>query len=218
MRRVLALSLLGGALLALGAPAAAVAATVNVVDYDYTPREARVGPGESVNWRFVGAQDHTVTSDPGQAESFSSGAPRTGAPDLVHQFNTFGRFTYYCTLHPDMRGSVLVAPPDVTAPRLTRLRARPSRFCVPGRGCRRPGTRLRFRLSEAATVRGSIATVRRPNRRLRRLRARLRAGDRSIRVRGRGLRPGLYVVRLQAVDDAGNRSATKRVRMRVKLP
>ena len=218
MRRALAMSLLAGLLVALAVPAAAVPATVDIVDFDYAPREARIVPGESVTWRFRGAQDHTVTSDAGQAEAFASGAPRIGGADFVHRFDHLGRFTYFCIVHPDMRGSVLVAPPDLTAPRLTGLRARPGRFCVPGRGCRRPGTRLRFRLSETATVRGSIATVRRPGRRLRRIRARLGAGERSIRVRGRGLRPGRYLARLQAVDDAGNRSATKTVRMRVKLP
>ena len=89
---------------------------------------------------------------------------------------------------------------------------------MPGSGCRRAGTRFRFRLSELSRVRGSIATLRRPGRRLRRFSARLRAGDRSIRFRGRGLTPGRYIARLQATDGAGNRSAVKRVRFRVKLP
>lgn len=218
MRRALAISVITAALLAVGAPAGAVSRSVDVVDFDYKPREVRVAPGETVTWRFTGGSDHTVTSDPGQAESFNSGAPRSGGPNLVHQFTKLGRFTYTCTVHPEMTGAVKVAPPDFTAPSLTHLSARPSRFCVPGRGCRHPGTRLRFRLSESATVRGSIATVRHPGRRLRRLRAELGAGKRSIRLRGRGLDPGRYVVRLQAIDDSGNRSATKTVRIRIKSP
>ena len=219
VRFPLALSLLAACLLALAVPAVAMPATVDVIDNDYTPRELRVVPGEIVVWRFGTAfQDHTVTSDPGQAESFNSGAPQIKGPDFSHRFTALGRFVYRCTVHPDMSGAVTVAPPDTTAPALTRLRASPSRFCVPGRGCRRAGTRFRFRLSEASRVRGSIATVRRPGRRLRRLSVRLRSGDRSIRFRGRGLRPGRYIARLQATDGAGNRSAVKRVRFRVKLP
>ncbi len=219
MRRSLALSLAAACLLALAAPAVALPATVNVLDNDYGPRDVRVVPGETVTWNFTTAfQDHTVTSDPGQAESFNSGQPQTGGSPYSHTFNALGRFVYRCTVHPDMAGAVTVAPPDTTAPALTRLRASPSRFCVPGRGCRRAGTRFRFRLSEASRVRGSIATVRRPGRRLRRLSVRLRSGDRSIRFRGRGLRPGRYIARLQATDGAGNRGAVKRVRFRVKLP
>ena len=219
MRRLLALSLPAGCLLALAVPGVALSATVNVLDNDYSPRELRVVPGETVTWNFTTAfQDHTVTSDPGQAESFASGAPQIQGPPYSHTFNTLGRFVYRCTVHPDMSGAVTVAPPDLTAPSLTRLRASPSRFCVPGRRCRRAGTRFRMRLSEASRVRGSIATVRRPGRRLRRISVRLRAGDRSIRFRGRGLKPGRYLVRLQATHDAGNKSAVKRARFRVKRP
>jgi plastocyanin len=219
VRRPLALSLLAGCLLAaLAAPAAALSATADVRDNEYLPRELRVVPGETVTWLFKGLQDHTVTSDPGQGESFASGQPQTGGAPFSHKFNALGRFVYRCTVHPDMTGAVTVAPPDLTPPALTRLSAGPSRFCVPGRGCRHPGTRFRFRLSEASRVRGSIATARRPGHRLRRLSASLRAGSRSIRFRGRGLRPGRYVARLQATDGAGNRSPVKRVRFRVQRP
>jgi plastocyanin len=218
VRRALAIAITSGVMLVVGAPAGAVSRSVDVADIEYKPHEVRIAPGETVTWHFRGALDHTVTSDPGQAETFSSGGPRSGGPDFVHQFTKLGRYTYTCTVHPEMTGAVRVAPPDFTAPSLTRLSARPSRFCVPGRGCRHPGTRLRFRLSEGATVRGSIATVRHPGRRLRRLRAQLGAGRRSIRLRGRGLHAGRYLVRLQATDDSGNRSAVKTVRMRIKSP
>ena len=60
MRRPFALSLLAGCLVALAAPAAALPATVDIIDNDYTPRELRVGPGETVVWRFKDLQDHTV--------------------------------------------------------------------------------------------------------------------------------------------------------------
>ena len=206
------------ALLAVSAPASATPASVDIVDYAFLAPDVRIAPGETVTWHFQGMDQHNVMSDAGQADSFLSGPPRAGGPDFVRRFDKLGRFTYTCQLHPEMIGSVRVAVPDTTPPRLTRLSANPGRFCVPGGGCRRPGTRLRFRLSERSTVRGSIATVRRPGRRLRRLRARLGAGRQSLRIRGRGLRPGRYLVRLQAFDGAGNRSATKTVRIRVKSP
>ena len=194
-------------------------ATVDVVDNDFTPRELRVVPGETVTWLFKGLQDHTVTSDPGQAESLQLGPAKSGRARASRTRSTrWGASSTAARSTPTMNGAVVVAPPDLTAPSLTRLSASPARFCVPGRRCRHAGTRFRFRLSEASRVRGSIATVRRPGRRLRRLSARLGAGTRSIRFRGRGLSPGRYLVRLQATDDGGQPSPVKRVRFRVKRP
>ena len=66
--------------------------------------------------------------------------------------------------------------------------------------------RLRFRLSEPATVRVAI-------RRRRALTRTGRAGLNRLRVR---LRPGAYRARLTAVDAAGNRSAAKTIRFRVR--
>lgn len=218
MRSALVMSMTVGVLLAVAAPASATPASVNIDDYAFLAPDVRIAPGEAVTWHFRGQDQHNVKSDPGQAETFLSGLPRAGGPDFVRRFDKVGRFTYTCELHPEMIGSVQVAVPDTTAPSLIRLSASPSRFCVPGRGCRHPGTRLRFRLSERSTVRGSIATVRRPGRRLRRLKWRLGAGRQSLRIRGRGLRPGRYLVRVQAFDGAGNRSITKTVRMRIKKP
>ena len=147
-------------------------------------------------------------SDPGQAESFRSGDPRVTGPDYVRRFDKLGRFTYFCEVHLTMIGSVRVAVPDTLAPSPA----------ASASGMRHPGTRLHFRLSEKSRVRGSIATVRRPAGRLRRFSSRLRAGERSIRLGVRGLRAGRYVVRLQAIDEAGNRSSTKTRGMRIRSP
>jgi secreted trypsin-like serine protease len=105
-------------------------------------------------------------------------------------------------------------PPDTTAPRLAGVKLAKKRL--------RPGrrTRLSFRLSEASAV---TATV------LRRKRSRLKtvlkvpfgasAGTVrrgfAARAGSKRLRPGRYVLRLVAVDTAGNRSRTASVAFRV---
>ena len=90
--------------------------------------------------------------------------------------------------------AVPTAPPDTTAPTLSRVTLR--------------GKRVRFTLSEAATV-----TVRVGGRRARKA---LAGGKRSLKLPSFKRKPGRYTVRVAATDSAGNRSAVKRVRLKVK--
>jgi len=84
------------------------------------------------------------------------------------------------------------------------------------RAARRPGTKIRLRLSEPATVTVRVALRRRTVfRRAGSFTRRLRAGRRSIAFRGRldqgfgpqALPPGRYRFALRAEDSAGNDSA-----------
>ena len=111
----------------------AEAVTVDGDAFRYAPAEVTVGVGDSVVWFWQGAvsRDHSVTADPGQAESFDSdpdGAPTNAthpAGDSFSQtFREEGRFTYYCKVHPSMTGVVTVVPvPGASPLRLTGLRA-----------------------------------------------------------------------------------------------
>jgi plastocyanin len=77
------------------------------------------------------------------------------------------------------------------------------------------GTRVRFRLSEAATV--TIQVRKRGAKRvLRSMRVQVAAGTRSVRLRGGKLRKGRYTVTLSARDPFGNRSAAARAALRVR--
>ena len=101
-------------------------------------------------------------------------------------------------------------PADTTAPRLTALRVNPSSFCVRrSRTCRTPGTRIRLRLSEPATVEADvfyIGRARAAKKRVKTFRLRGKAGTHSYRYAGAGLKPGRYVLSVTAVDGARNRS------------
>jgi hypothetical protein len=96
----------------------------------------------------------------------------------------------------DSRGDACA---DVIAPRLSTLRLRPNRF---RRGAKN-GTRISFRLSEAATVRLSVSGARGTI--VRRATAGVNFVRFQGRIGGRALRKGRHVLVGSAIDLAGNR-------------
>ena len=80
--------------------------TVDVVDNDFEPKHLTVRPGTEVVWKFEGRAAHDVTSDEG---AFESDTMRRG-DEFVLTFDDPGTYTYYCTLHHAMQGTVVVAP------------------------------------------------------------------------------------------------------------
>jgi len=85
---------------------------VNVVDTGFEPADIVVHRGDTVRWEFGGVLPHTVTADDG---SFDSGIQQPGGT-FTFTFDTLGTFTYTCTLHPFMIGSVTVIPADEVIP------------------------------------------------------------------------------------------------------
>ncbi|MEX2194658.1 MAG: plastocyanin/azurin family copper-binding protein [Thermoleophilaceae bacterium] len=196
---------------------------VTIGSHAFQPQRVEVVTGDTVLWFWDGPDtNHSVTAAPGQAESFDSDPGRTPSHPVndgfAHRFTEPGTFSYVCKVHSFMRGTVVATgepvSDDVEAPVISSLRARPSRVCRRrSRRCRATSTRISFRLSEAASVRGRV--VGRGARTVRRLRVEGRSGSNSVRIRGRGLRRGLYTVVLVASDEAGNASSEARVRLRV---
>jgi plastocyanin len=104
--------------------------SVNIVDaprpqdkWGYAPSARRIMPGTWVTWSNAGTDAHTVTASDG---AFDSGElePSEG---YSYFFDQPGTFEYLCTLHPWMKGKIIVgngiapapAPPppsDDTAP------------------------------------------------------------------------------------------------------
>jgi plastocyanin len=64
-----------------------------------------VAPGGTVTWTNSGKAPHTVTADNGSFDSGIFGAGKS----FSHVFQTEGTYTYVCTLHPQMTGSVRVS-------------------------------------------------------------------------------------------------------------
>jgi plastocyanin len=85
-------------------------ASVAVVDFAFQPGGVQVSAGGTVSWTNNGESEHTVTASDG---SFNSGTLSPGA-GFSSTFSTPGTFSYNCTLHPEMTGTVTVT--GVTAP------------------------------------------------------------------------------------------------------
>src|SRR5215213_877884 len=89
---------------------------VEVGDDFFRSNDVRAVTGDTVVWTWLGpAGDHSVSSDPGQAESFDSDPGRTTRiahpPGFTfsHRFTRAGVFTYRCRVHTAMTGKVTVA-------------------------------------------------------------------------------------------------------------
>lgn len=128
---------------------------ISISEFAYAPASVTVVAGDYVFWSWDGPDtNHSVTSDEGQAFAFDSDPKgqanhKTGDGWSV-QFTKAGTWTYHCTVHSFMHGTVKVLDagpaPVVTAPKL-------SRVSVARHGGR---LALRFRISQAASMRASI--------------------------------------------------------------
>ncbi len=76
---------------------------VGIADFKFTPADVKVPVGGSVVWTNNDNQQHTATS----AGSFDAGAIQPGTLATV-VFQTAGSFTYICSFHPFMTGTVTV--------------------------------------------------------------------------------------------------------------
>ncbi|RPJ26359.1 MAG: hypothetical protein EHM25_12045, partial [Nitrosopumilales archaeon] len=77
----------------------------------YVPTTLTVPTGATVTWKNADSTLHTVTS--GSAESGESGTVfdssyMAAGKTFQWTFSTAGTFDYYCTLHPFMKGQVVV--------------------------------------------------------------------------------------------------------------
>jgi plastocyanin len=73
----------------------------------FTPATITVKAGTTIKWTNKDNTPHTVTSDAGSLETFDSGSIANGGT-FSWQFSTTGTFTYTCTFHPGMKGTVIV--------------------------------------------------------------------------------------------------------------
>lgn len=93
---------------ASGTPAAAATgaggATVEILDFSFSPANLEIAAGTSVTWTNQGAAPHTSTGDDG---SFDTGRLDSGQSGAA-TFDQPGAFPYVCSFHPDMTGTITV--------------------------------------------------------------------------------------------------------------
>ena len=103
MRSILLLALfatLGAATPAPSSPAT----TVHIRGFAFVPAVLHVVTGTVVRFVNDDSEAHTVTASD---KSFDSGGLDTGDA-WTHAFSKVGTFSYFCALHPYMKGSVVV--------------------------------------------------------------------------------------------------------------
>jgi len=83
------------------------ASTVNIKDFAFSPSTLMVKTGTTVTWVNLDTAPHTIASDPGSPVAFSSGSLSTGA-SYRFTFSQPGTFAYHCSIHPSMKGTVIV--------------------------------------------------------------------------------------------------------------
>ncbi len=77
---------------------------VKVVDYTFSPAELKTAVGQKVTWNFADEAGHDVVSTEGTFKSEVLGSGGT----YSFTFNRAGTFDYFCSIHPSMKGKVIV--------------------------------------------------------------------------------------------------------------
>jgi plastocyanin len=79
---------------------------VDIKGNAYVPPSLTVPLGSTVTWTNSDEAPHTVTSAAGGSELKSPTLQKGGK--FSHMFHSAGTFSYYCAVHPDMKGTVTV--------------------------------------------------------------------------------------------------------------
>jgi plastocyanin len=83
---------------------AAASASVTIRDFEFAPASVTIDAGDTVTWNNQGPTGHSATADNG---SFDTGILDDGQSGS-HTFDQAGTFSYFCTPHPNMRGTITV--------------------------------------------------------------------------------------------------------------
>jgi LPXTG-motif cell wall-anchored protein len=83
---------------------AAASTGVTISDFKFAPGTVTVNVGDTVTWSNSGPTGHSATANDG---SFDTGVLAKGSSGS-HTFSQAGTFSYVCTPHPFMKGTVVV--------------------------------------------------------------------------------------------------------------
>ena len=77
---------------------------VMIEDFKFAPKEIRIAVGDTIKWTNLDSTKHTVTEN---NDKFDSGTFNKGE-SFSMTFDEVGTFDYICTIHPYMKGTVIV--------------------------------------------------------------------------------------------------------------
>jgi plastocyanin len=78
---------------------------IAIQNFAFSPSTITINQGDTITWTNMDSSTHTVTSDSG-SELASGNIP--DGQTFSHTFNTVGTFDYHCSIHPMMKGEVIV--------------------------------------------------------------------------------------------------------------
>ena len=91
------------------APTVAADVTITMVadrgNQSYSPNPTTMRVGQTVAWKNGDTTAHTATQD---ASRFDSGTISAGSTSSPLTMSATGTFTYHCTIHPGMVGTLVV--------------------------------------------------------------------------------------------------------------
>jgi plastocyanin len=92
--------------LGIGGPAGAGTAAVNIANFAFTPKALRITADTTVVWKNADDSPHRIAASDG---AYASAALDTG-DSYAHNFAVPGIYKYICSIHPYMRGTIIVNP------------------------------------------------------------------------------------------------------------
>jgi amicyanin len=87
------------------APAAGPTVQVNIFNYKFDPETVTIKAGTTVTWTNKDEIPHTVASTD---KTFKDSAGLDTGDSYSYTFTKPGTYSYYCTLHPFMKGTIVV--------------------------------------------------------------------------------------------------------------
>ena len=96
------------------APAAASTKSVEMMGYKFSPATLTIAVGDTVTWTNHDTAPHNIVVTDGP-EKFTSPSLQTGQT-YSHTFTQAGTYSYYCSIHPDMKATITVTGSTPTEP------------------------------------------------------------------------------------------------------
>ena len=82
----------------------AASASVTMGDLFFSPTSVTIAVGDMVTWHNTGQAPHNATADDGSFQTADLNNGQSGS----HIFTQAGTFSYTCTIHPNMHGTIRV--------------------------------------------------------------------------------------------------------------
>lgn len=90
-------------------PSAGSENTILIKNFAFDPPALTVKAGTVVTWMNQDGASHTIVSETGSPEAFTSSPLSTGQ-SYSFTFSRPGTYPYHCSIHPSMTGTVIVEP------------------------------------------------------------------------------------------------------------